>query len=195
MKGSAAFGVDIPELSLNTKATSDKQPQSSEPFDSPYERVLGAKYDILACVYNGIEFLKSQKNTSLQITAAMYYERSEVADQVLCESARLLRDLHTRNVVDELLGRRALRAIVYAKKSAAGYKALNKGLQRGEFMIIDALVDAHEEEMSSKGKIELPKDREWAAFKTSPLNGKIAISFALQWRYQYNPNAPGVRYF
>ena len=56
LTGSAASGVDIPELSLNTKATSDKQPQSSEPFDSPYERVLGAKYDILACIYNGCTF-------------------------------------------------------------------------------------------------------------------------------------------
>lgn len=87
LHGSAASGVDIIELSLNTKATSDKQPQSSEPFDSPYERVLGAKFDIFVCVYNGIEFLQSQKNAPIQITAAMYYNRTEVADQQLCESA------------------------------------------------------------------------------------------------------------
>jgi hypothetical protein len=193
--GSAAAGVDIPELSLNTKATSDKQPQSSEPFDSPYERVLGSKYDILACIYNGMEFLKSQKSTPIQITAAMYYERTEVADQQLCQSARLLRDLHNQGVIGEELAKRALRAIVYAKKSSAGYKALHKGLQRGELAIIDATVEAHEEEMAAKGKIELPNDAEWAAFQNSPLSGKISISFALQWRYQYNPGAEGVRCF
>jgi hypothetical protein len=180
---------------LNTKATSDRQPQSSEPFDSPYERVLGAKYDILACIYNGIEFLKSQKNTPIQVTAAMYYERSEVADQQLCESARLLRDLHKGGVVDEELARRALRAIVYAKKSSAGHKALHKGLQRSELAVIGTTIEAYEEEMAAKGIIELPKDAEWKAFEDSPLNGKISISFALQWRYQYNPSAEGVRYF
>ena len=84
---------------------------------------------------------------------------------------------------------RALRAIVYAKKTSAGYKALHKGLQRSELAVIDATVEAYEEEMADKGKIELPKDAEWEAFKNSPLNGKISISFALQWRYQYNLNA------
>jgi len=195
LTGSAAAGVDVPELSLNTKATSDKQPQSSEPFDSPYERVLGAKYDILACIYNGIEFFGAQRNMPLRITAAMYYERSQVADQVLCESARLLRDLYNSKVVDERLGKRALRAIVYAKKSSAGYKALDKGLERGAFDVIDTTVEAYEEEMAAKGKIELPKPSEWEEFKVSPLNGRIAISFALQWRYQYNPNAAGVRFY
>ena len=80
-------------LCPNQQRAEDFWPQSSEPFDSPYERVLGAKYDILACVYNGKEFLHLQTATSLQITAAMYYERSEVADQILCASARLLREL------------------------------------------------------------------------------------------------------
>jgi len=195
LTGSAATGVDIPELSLNTKATSDKQPQSSEPFDSPYERVLGAKFDILACIYNGIEFLQSQKTTLIQIAAAMYYGRTEVADQQLCESARLLRDLLNRGTVSEIPAKRALRAIVYAKKSSAGYKAMHKGLQRGELSVIDATVEAYEEVMAAKGKIELPKEAEWRAFLNGPLNGKISISFALQWRYQYNPKAEGVRYF
>lgn len=195
LTGSAAAGVDIPELALNTKATSNRQPQSSEPFDSPYERVLGAKYDILACIYNGNEFLRSERNTPIQITAAMYYERTEVADRQLRDSARLLRELHVAGTVREELAKRVLRSIVYAKKSSAGYKALHKGLQRAQLAVIDATVEAYEEEMAAKGKIELPKEAEWEAFKGSPLNGKISISFALQWRYQYNPNAEGVRYF
>ena len=171
------------------------QPQSSEPFDSPYERVLGAKFDILACIYNGTEFLKSQKSAPLQITAAMYYAQTEVADQQLCASARLLRERLNSNAVDEDMAKRALRAIVFARKSSAGYKALHKGLQRNEIAVIRATVEAYEEVMAAKGKIELPKDAEWTAFKNSPLNGKISISFALQWRYQYNPAADGVRYF
>jgi hypothetical protein len=194
LTGSAAAGVDIPELSLNTKATSDKQPQSSEPFDSPYERVLGGKYDILVCVYNGTEFLKSSLTTSIQINAAMYYERTQVADMELCTTARLLRDFYTSCGIDEQLARRGLRAVVYAKKRSAGHSILRKGLERRELSVLSAAVEAHEEEMAAKGKIELPKDAEWSQFKVSPLNGKISISFALQWRYQYKPNVEGVRY-
>lgn len=195
LHGSAASGVDIIELSLNTKATSDKQPQSSEPFNSAYERVLGAKFDIFACVYNGIEFLQSQKITPIQITAAMYYDRTEVADQQLCESARLLRGALNDHVVDEETGKRTLRTIIYAKKTAAGFKTLHKGRERREIVVINTAVEAYEEVMAEKGKIELPKPAEWTAFKEGPLNGKISISFALQWRYQYNPNAEGVRCF
>ncbi|MBX9790805.1 MAG: hypothetical protein K2Y37_17950 [Pirellulales bacterium] len=125
----------------------------------------------------------------------MYYARTEVADQQLCASARLLRERLNSNAVDEEMAKRALRAIVFARKTSAGYKALHKGLQRDEIAVIRATVEAYEEVMAAKGKIELPKDVEWAAFKTSPLNGKISISFALQWRYQYNPAAEGVRYF
>ena len=125
----------------------------------------------------------------------MYYERTEVADQQLCESARLLREVHRSKVVDEQLARRALRAVVYTKKKAAGYKTLHKGFERMDLGVIDAAVEAYEEVMAEKGKIELPKDAEWTDFKSSPLNGKISISFALQWRYQYNLNAEGVRYF
>jgi hypothetical protein len=198
LTGSAAAGVDIPELSLNTKATSDRQPQSSEPFDSPYERLLGAKYDILACIYNGIEFLKSQKNLPIQINAAMYYARTEVADMQLCATARLLRDLYTANNVDERLARRTLRSIVYAKKSgpgSAGYKVLKNGISKGDLTVIRAAVEAHEEEMATEGEIGLPKEKEWVEFKTSPLNGKIGISFALQWRYQFDVSVEDVRYF
>jgi hypothetical protein len=51
--------------------------------------------------------------------------------------------------------KRALRVIVYARKSSAGYKALDKGLQRRELAVIDTTVEAYEEEMATKGKIEL----------------------------------------
>jgi hypothetical protein len=31
----------------------------------------------------------------------------------------------------------------------------------------------------------LPNDNEWERLKTSPLDGKIGMSFALQWRYNF----------
>ncbi len=185
--GSSAVGVDIPELLLNTKATSDRQPQSSEPFDSPYDRVLGSKYDIVVCIYNGREFF-APASPPLRILTAQYLERTEVADNKLCATAKLLQQLVLDKAVDAKLGKRLLKAIVYAKK-AGPKKPLYTGLHRalasgGRGEALDA-VEKCESEMASEGEIALPTTDEWNSFLKSPLNGRIGISFALQWRYQF----------
>ena len=41
----------------------------------------------------------------------------------------------------------------------------------------DWVIDNH------KDFARMPNDNEWARFLKSPLNGKIGMSFALQWRY------------
>ena len=196
--GSSAAGVDIPELALNTKATSDRQPQSSEPFDSPYERVLGAKYDILACVYNGLEFLQPDSTAPLRINAAMYYLKTQVADRELCSTAKILQAEAKEGGINPDLGKRALRAIVYAKKSGPGsgtYKLLKAALAEHQGIRVEAAIDSYEMEMETDGEIGLPKPDEWRRFLSSPLDGKISISFALQWRYQYDPAERSVRCF
>jgi len=116
----------------------------------------------------------------------------------LCATARLLRGLYTSNVLDDKLAKRGLRAIVYAKKGgrgSAGYKVLRDGISKGDLTVIGAAVEAHEEEMATEGEIGLPKEKEWTAFKDSPLDGKISISFALQWRFSFDARVKGVRFF
>ena len=185
--GSPAAGVDIPELALNTKATSDRQPQSSEPFHSPYDRVLGSKYDIVVCIYNGTELFGSTA-CPLRILSAQYLERTEVADKKLCATATHLQALACNSQIQADLARRTLRAIVYAKKGGpkrASYTALDKSLASGDVTHVSETVQTCEMDMAAEGEIALPNEEEWSDFLAAPLNGKIGISFALQWRYQF----------
>jgi hypothetical protein len=39
--------------------------------------------------------------------------------------------------------------------------------------------------LTQKDSGRFPNDNEWHRFQTSPLNGKIGMSFALQWRYNF----------
>jgi hypothetical protein len=49
--------------------------------------------------------------------------------------------------------------------------------------VIDALDNWVLEEL--KDAARAPSENEWRQFKASPLNGKIGMSFALQWRYNF----------
>jgi hypothetical protein len=189
--GSSASGVDIPELQLNTKATSDRQPQSSEPFNSPYERVLGSKYNIIVCIYNGYEVIRIQEEP-LKLISTGYLRKTEVADHGLCQAAQILKRLVViEGNLDVQLGRRGLRAIVYAKrdyKSPRGraFKELKSALSSGIDQDIHEALKKNEEAISAEVEAALPTEPEWSEFLKSPLEGKIGISFALQWRYNFS---------
>ena len=49
--GSAAKGIDFPELNVDLKVTSAKQPQSSCPFRSARQKIFGLGYAVLVFVY------------------------------------------------------------------------------------------------------------------------------------------------
>ena len=50
--GNSAKGIDFPELDVDMKATSIKQPQSSCPFKSARQKVYGLGYSLLVFVYD-----------------------------------------------------------------------------------------------------------------------------------------------
>lgn len=50
--GNAALGIDIPDLDVDIKVTSVKQPQSSCPFRSATQKVYGLGYHLLIFVYD-----------------------------------------------------------------------------------------------------------------------------------------------
>lgn len=50
----------------------------------------------------------------------------------------------------------------------------------------DWVIDYH------KDFARMPNDNEWHRFLRSPLNGKIGMSFALQWRYDFGPIFPRI---
>ena len=53
--GSSAKGIDFPELNVDMKVTSIKQPQSSCPFKSARQKIYGLGYSLLVFVYLKID--------------------------------------------------------------------------------------------------------------------------------------------
>jgi hypothetical protein len=122
--------------------------------------------------------------------SAAYYRRTEVADAKLCATAKLLQRLVSQQRIDIRLAQRALRSIVYAKKTgprSGPYRSLEQALGAEDLRLVEEAVNQYETEMTTEGEIGLPSDSEWVAFLASPLDGRISISFALQWRYQFPP--------
>jgi len=54
-RGSSAKGIDFPELSVDMKVTSIKQPQSSSPFKSARQKVYGLGYSLLVFIYHKMD--------------------------------------------------------------------------------------------------------------------------------------------
>ncbi len=50
-EGSSASGIDFPELEVDLKVTSARQPQSSCPFKSARQKIYGLGYSLLVFVY------------------------------------------------------------------------------------------------------------------------------------------------
>jgi len=54
-EGSSAKGIDFPELGVDMKVTSIKQPQSSCPFQSARQKIYGLGYAVLVFIYEKVD--------------------------------------------------------------------------------------------------------------------------------------------
>lgn len=55
VEGSSANGIDLPELLVDMKVTSIKQPQSSCPYKSARQKIYGLGYSLIVFVYDKID--------------------------------------------------------------------------------------------------------------------------------------------
>ncbi len=78
-KGSSAKGIDFPQLRVDMKVTSVKQPQSSCPFESAKQKIFGLGYSLLIFVYDKSDDSKTQTGT-LDFRHAIFVEESRTAD-------------------------------------------------------------------------------------------------------------------
>ena len=79
LEGSSAKGIDFPELRVDIKTTSIKQPQSSCPFNSANQKVYGLGYSLLVFVYEKTD--NPIKNTGrLNILHTIFVEAKHTAD-------------------------------------------------------------------------------------------------------------------
>ena len=88
--GNAAKGIDFPDLNVDLKSTSSRQPQSSSPFRSASQKILGLGYSLLIFVYQKTDDVMEQ-TARLQIVHTIFVEAERTADyQTPGESGKLL---------------------------------------------------------------------------------------------------------
>lgn len=78
-KGNSAKGIDFPELMVDIKVTSIKQPQSSCPFKSARQKIFGLGYSLLIFIYQK-EDNNINKTGQLNIIHTIYVDQSRTAD-------------------------------------------------------------------------------------------------------------------
>ena len=79
VEGSSAKGMDFPELYVDMKVTSIKQPQSSSPFKSARQKIYGLGYALLVFVYEKTDN-QEKKTGRLQILHTVYVEDYRTGD-------------------------------------------------------------------------------------------------------------------
>lgn len=107
-KGSSAEGIDFPELDVDIKVTSIRQPQSSCPFKNARQKIYGLGYALLVFVYDKVDdpvtqtgrldlhhtiFVEKERTADYQITVALrrIVENGANRDDILaCFEERLL---------------------------------------------------------------------------------------------------------
>lgn len=78
-EGSSAKGIDFPELGVDMKVTSVKQPQSSCPFKSARQKVYGLGYSVLVFVYEKSDDQRTSTST-LSIKHIVFIKSDRTAD-------------------------------------------------------------------------------------------------------------------
>ncbi len=77
--GNAARGIDFPELEVDIKTTSVRQPQSSSPFSSARQKIFGLGYALLVFVYEKTDNTR-HKNARLNVRHVVFVEKHRTAD-------------------------------------------------------------------------------------------------------------------
>ena len=77
--GSSAKGIDFPELNVDLKTTSVRQPQSSCPFKSARQKVYGLGYHLMVFVYQKSDDAQLQAG-KLDIQYTIFIDATKTAD-------------------------------------------------------------------------------------------------------------------
>ena len=138
-KGSSAKGIDFPELKVDIKVTSIRQPQSSCPYKSARQKIYGLGYSILLFVYEKSDdpetrtgklklihtiFINSDKTADYQTTRGLIelLERDANSDDIMAF-------LFDRNLpIDDIQAEKLAHEII-AKTPQQGYLTISNALQ------------------------------------------------------------------
>ncbi len=78
-EGSSAKGIDFPELGVDMKVTSIKQPQSSCPFKNARQKIFDLGYSLLLFVYEKTDDQQT-RTARLNILRSVFVETERTAD-------------------------------------------------------------------------------------------------------------------
>lgn len=77
--GNSASGIDFPELNIDIKVTSIRQPQSSCPFKSARQKIFGLGYDLVVFVYDKFDN-EITRTANLDIIHVIHINKNQTAD-------------------------------------------------------------------------------------------------------------------
>lgn len=137
--GSSAKGIDFPELDVDMKFTSIRQPQSSCPFKAARQKVYGLGYNLLVFVYEKTDD-PIEKTGTLNVLHVIFVDKSATADWQTTNG--ILKILDNQGNIDDLLAFFSERMLpldeiqaeqlaqeIVANRPALGYLTISNALQ------------------------------------------------------------------
>jgi hypothetical protein len=137
--GNSAVGIDIPNIEVDIKVTSVRQPQSSSPFKSARQKIYGLGYSLIVFVYEKTDD-SAQKTGRLNILHTIFVEKSCTADYQMTRGIReilenegneddLVAFMQDKNLpVDEIEVRNIAKQLLKEKPNQ-GYLTISNALQ------------------------------------------------------------------
>ena len=137
--GNSASGIDFPDLGIDIKATSIRQPQSSCPFRDASQKVYGLGYHLLVFVYEKID-RHELRAAQLGIRHAIFIARERTGDfqttyglnGILNRNGNkddVVAFLEERNLPLDEIGRDLLADRIIREPPEIGYLTLSNALQ------------------------------------------------------------------
>lgn len=137
--GNAASGIDFPELGVDLKVTSIRQPQSSSPYRSASQKVYGLGHDLLVCVYDKTDD-HDARAARLDFLHAIFIARNRTGDyqttrgllEILARDGNqddIVAFLEERNLPLDEIGRAALADQILRQPPEQGFLTISNALQ------------------------------------------------------------------
>jgi hypothetical protein len=100
VEGNAASGIDFPELLVDIKVTSTKQPQSSCPFKSARQKIFGLGYSLIIFVYEKLDN-SLNRTANLRMITTIFVSTERTADFLMTRGIRNI--LNNQGNKDDLI--------------------------------------------------------------------------------------------
>lgn len=138
-RGSSAKGIDFPDINVDIKVTSVRQPQSSCPFKSARQKIFGLGYSLLVFVYEKHDD-ERRRTSTLKILHTIFVEACATGDFTMTKRLRemahdganeedVMAYLSDRNLLVDEIEARGIARDVLDDPPAQGYLTISNAYQ------------------------------------------------------------------